>query len=70
VAAPSKAWIGGRILAGIVGSDPTGGMDVSLVQCLFSQVDASATGRSLIQRSPTECGMCLSVTKRKIKSLL
>jgi hypothetical protein len=44
----------GRALAGIVGSNPTGGMDVCLVQCLCCQVEIFATGRSLIQRSPTD----------------
>jgi hypothetical protein len=49
VAAPSKAWICGRSLAGIVGSNPTAGMDVCLVQCLCCQVEVSARGRSLVQ---------------------
>jgi hypothetical protein len=31
VAAGSKAWVCGRSLAGIVGSKPTGGMDVCLL---------------------------------------
>jgi hypothetical protein len=31
VAARSKAWVYGRSLAGIVGSKPTGGMDVCVV---------------------------------------
>ena len=31
VAARSKAWVYGRPLAGIVGSNPTGGMDVCLL---------------------------------------
>jgi hypothetical protein len=31
VAARSKAWVYGRSLAGIVGSNPTGGMDVCVV---------------------------------------
>jgi hypothetical protein len=57
----SMAWVCGRSLAGIVGSNPTGGMDVSLVQCLCCQVEVSATGRSLVQSSPTDCGVCLSV---------
>jgi hypothetical protein len=29
------------------------------------QVEVSATGRSLIQRSTTDCGVCLRVIKRK-----
>jgi hypothetical protein len=31
VAARSKAWVCGRSLAGIVGSNPPGGMDVCVV---------------------------------------
>jgi hypothetical protein len=31
VVAPSKAWVCGRSFAGIVGSNPTGGMDVCLL---------------------------------------
>jgi hypothetical protein len=31
VAAPSKAWVCGRSLTGIVGSNLTGGMDVCLL---------------------------------------
>jgi hypothetical protein len=31
VDARSKAWVCGRSLAGIVGSNPAGGMDVSLL---------------------------------------
>jgi hypothetical protein len=35
---------------------------VSVVCCC--QVEASATSRSLVQRSPTDCGVSLSVIKR------
>jgi hypothetical protein len=31
---------------------------VCLVQCLCCQVEVSATGRSFVQRSPTDCGVC------------
>ena len=31
MAARSKAWVGGRLPAEIVGSNPTGGMDVYLL---------------------------------------
>ena len=31
VAARSKAWVWGRSLAGIMGSNPSGGMDVCLL---------------------------------------
>jgi hypothetical protein len=37
---------------------------------LSCQVEVSATGRSLVQKSPIECGVCLSVIKRKIKNRL
>jgi len=46
---------GGRSLAGTVGSNPVGGTDACLLRMLCCQV--SATGRSLVQRSPTECGV-------------
>jgi predicted Zn-ribbon and HTH transcriptional regulator len=36
---------------------------LSLVQCLCCQVKVSARGRSLVKRSPTDCGVCLSVVK-------
>src|SRR5215468_1613940 len=32
-------------------------------ECLCCQVEVAATGRSLVQRSPTDCGVCLSVIK-------
>ena len=30
---------------------------LSIVSAVFVQVEVSATGRSLVQRSPTECGV-------------
>jgi hypothetical protein len=36
---------------------------------LCCQVEVSATGRSLVRRSTSECGVCLSVIKWKIKTL-
>jgi hypothetical protein len=44
VAVRSKAWVWSRLIAGITGSNPVEGMDVSL-WCLFCvvQVAASAT---------------------------
>jgi hypothetical protein len=96
----SNAWICGRSLTGIVGSNPTGGMDVcvvlykdssmkdkkglhstkkmdqrgkpqelikkksrrrhgrlSFVNVVCCHVEVSARGWSLVQRSPTECGV-------------
>ena len=37
------------------------GMDVSLVSGVCCQVDVPATGRSLVQRSPTDCTVSLYV---------
>jgi len=48
VAARSKAWVCGRSLAAIAGSNPVGGLDVCC------HVMGFTTGRSLFQRSPTE----------------
>jgi hypothetical protein len=60
--AQSKVWIRGRSLARIAGSNPAGGMDVCLLWMLcVVQVGVSATGCSLVQESPTECGVSLSV---------
>jgi len=39
-------------LAEIVGSNPSGGMDVCVVHC---QAEVSETGWPLVQRSPTDC---------------
>jgi hypothetical protein len=36
--------------------------------CLCRQVEVSASGQSLVQRSPTDCGVCLSVIKWKTKT--
>ena len=43
VAARSKALVCGRSLAEIVGSNPTGGMDMSVVSVVCCQVEVSAT---------------------------
>jgi len=60
VAARFKVWVYRCPLAGIVGPNPAGGMDVcpSLVRVVWCQVEDSASVRSLVQKSPTEC--CLS----------
>ena len=44
-------------LAGIMGSNPAGGMNISRVSVVCFQVEVSVSGWSLIQRSPTECGL-------------
>jgi hypothetical protein len=65
----SKAWAFGRALAGIVGSKPTGGMDVRLLWVfLCCHVEVSATDWSLVQRNPTKCGVSkcdLETSKRR-----
>jgi hypothetical protein len=56
VAARPKASVCGHSLAGIVGSNHAGeGTSVWSVVCC--QVEVSVMGRSLFQRSPTECGV-------------
>jgi len=44
-----------RSLARIAGSNPTGVWSVLNILCC--QAEVSATGRSLVQRSPTQCGV-------------
>ena len=62
MAARSKAWVFGRSPAEIVGSNPTGGHGcLNVVSVVCCQVGVSATGRSLVQRSPTDCGASLCV---------
>jgi hypothetical protein len=56
VAAPPKALVYERSLAGIVCSNPTGGMGGCLVCVVFSQL-VSASGWSLVQKNTTECGV-------------
>ena len=36
---------------------------MSVVSVVYSQVEVSATGRSLVQRSPTDCGMYKAAVK-------
>ena len=45
VAARSKAWVCGHLLAGIAGSNPTGGHGcLSVVSVVCCQVEVCATG--------------------------
>ena len=53
VAAPSKAWVCGRSLAGTEGSNPAEGMDVCLLYLLY----VVRSGYSLVHRSTVECGV-------------
>ena len=61
-AARSKAWVSGRSLAGTAGSNPAGGMDLSLVNAVCFQVQLSSADRSLVQGTLTEC-VSLSVIR-------
>jgi hypothetical protein len=62
VAERFKARVYGHSLAGIEGSNPAGAwMSVSLVSIVYCQVEVSATDRSLVQRSPTDCGVSMCV---------
>ena len=65
VAARSKAYVYGRSPAGIVGSNPTGGMDVCLLWRLcVCQVEVSVTSWPLVQGSPIDCGASLCATSK------
>jgi hypothetical protein len=58
VAARSTVWFSRSSLAGFAGSNPAGAMDVCLLlSVVYCQVEVSATGRSLVQRCPNECGV-------------
>lgn len=48
-----KSSVYGHSLAGIVCSNPTGRMNTC------RQIEVPATGRTLLHRSPTECGCVL-----------
>jgi hypothetical protein len=54
VAVQSMAWVCGRSLAGIAGSNLTGNMDMSFV-CVLSGTGLR-DGQSLFRRSPAERG--------------
>jgi len=63
------AYLVGRSLAGIAGSNPSGRMDVCLFSVLYVVLaEASATDRSLVQGSPTVCVcvcMCVHTCDQK-----
>jgi len=68
--AQSKTWVCYRFLAGIAGcSNPTVGHGCLFVlSAVCYQVEVSATGLSLLQKSLTECGVLdchLGTSKRK-----
>jgi len=56
VAARSKTWICCRPLGGVAGPNSAGGDGcLSLASVICCQVQVSASGWSLVQRSPTDC---------------
>ena len=58
MAALSKAWLCGSSFAGIPGSNPPRGHGyLSLLSVVWCQVEVCASGRSFVQRSPTDCGV-------------
>ena len=57
VADPSGRAVCGRSLAGFAGSNPARGMGVYLVSVVCCQVEFFASAWSLVQKSPTECGV-------------
>jgi len=57
VAVRSEAWVCGRSLAGIVGSNTAEGMDVCLLLVLCCHVQVFELGWWLVWKSPTECGV-------------
>ena len=56
VAARSKACVCRLSLAGTLGSNPAVGKRcLSVVSVVYCHIEASTSGRSLVQGSPTEC---------------
>ena len=69
MAARSKAWVCGRSLAGIAGSNPAGGMDMSLVSVVccqrsLRQADHSSRGVLPSVACLTECDREASIMRR------
>jgi hypothetical protein len=58
LAARSQEWVCVHSLAGIVGSNPAGAW-MSVVIIVRYKIEVSASGWSLAQRSPTDCGALL-----------
>jgi len=61
VAARSKTWVCDHSLAGIVGSNPTGALDIFLL-CMF------VCGLVEVQGSPTECLSLGVITKINVSA--
>ena len=70
VAARSKAYVCDISLAGIAGSNSAGDIDISVVSVVCDVcVEVSATIRSLVLRSPTECGVMAQPHRRSLGPL-
>ena len=52
-----KAWVCDHSLAGIADSNPAAAWISAYLSVVFSQVEASASGWSLVRGSPTECSV-------------
>jgi hypothetical protein len=63
VAARSKALSAAKRLLGSQVRIPPGAWTFVSSERLRCQVEVSATGRSLVQRGPADCDVCLSVIK-------
>ena len=66
VAERSKTRVCARSLAGIAGSNPARVWCLSLFTVACCHVQVSASGRSSIKRTPTECGLSLCVWCRNL----
>jgi len=67
VAARSKAWVCGCSRFGIASPNPAGRHGcLPVVSVVYCKIDISVPGRSLVQRSPTERGVCQCERKTSI----
>jgi len=57
VAARSETEVCGGLVSRIAGSNPPGHGCLSVVSVVCCQVEVSVSGRSLVQRIPTDCGV-------------
>ena len=65
LAGPSGRAVCGGSPAETVCANPIGGHGcVSVVNVVCCQVEVAATSRSLVQRSPTDCGASLCVIQK------
>jgi hypothetical protein len=53
----SEVWVCGHSLVRIAGLNPAGDVAICILIVACCQVEVSASPRSLVQRSPIECGV-------------